>query len=417
MSTPPRVLLGVSGGIAAYKAVEVLRGLTSRGADVRVAMTRGAREFVTPLTFSTLSRHEVLTEVWGSGNTPAVDHVELAGACDLLVVAPATAHTLAKFAQGLADDFLSTFFLAYRGPVLVAPAMETAMWSHPSVRANVQTLVSRGVRSIGPEAGPLASGKTGPGRMAEPDSIVEAAWTLATGAHRDLAGLRLLVTAGPTREPIDPIRFVSNRSSGKMGHAIAAAARDRGASVTLATGPTGLTPPEGLRLLPFETADELAAILVREFPECDALVMAAAVADFIPEASERRLHRSDGAPSLRLAPGRDLLASLRPLKRGQTVVAFAAETEDLEARGRRKMDAKGADLVVVNDVGREGIGFEAADNEVLILSAAGGREAVSRRSKREVAERILDALVAARRPQGAERSASTVHLSDSQPPR
>jgi phosphopantothenoylcysteine decarboxylase/phosphopantothenate--cysteine ligase len=417
MSRPPRILLGVSGGIAAYKAVEILRGLTSRGADVRVAMTRGAREFVAPLTFAVLSGHEVHTEVWGARNTPAVDHVALADECDLLLVAPATAHTLGKFAQGLADDFLSTYFLAHRGPVLVAPAMESAMWGHEAVRRNVQTLASRGVRSIGPESGPLASGKSGIGRMAEPDAIVAEAWRIATGGHRDLAGMRLLVTAGPTREPIDPIRFLSNRSSGKMGYALAEAARDRGASVTLASGPTGLPAPEDVRVLRFETADELAAILVREFPECDGLVMAAAVADFIPEASARRLHRADGEKTLRLAPGRDLLASLRPLRRGQTVVAFAAETEDLEARGRRKMEEKGADLIVVNDVGREGIGFDAAENEVLILSGAGERQFVSRRGKREVAEKILDALAAERRSQGADRSASTVHLSDSQPER
>ncbi len=417
MTRNPRILLGVSGGIAAYKAVEVLRGLTARGADVRVTMTRGAREFVTPLTFAVLSKHEVRTEVWADGNQPAVDHVELAEGCDLLLVAPATAHTLAKFAQGFADDFLSTYFLAHRGPVLVAPAMESAMWAHEAVRANVERLAARGVRTIGPDAGPLASGRSGPGRMAEPDAIVEEAWRIATGTHRDLAGLRLLVTAGPTREPIDPIRFVSNRSSGRMGYAIAEAARDRGADVTLISGPTGLTPPEGVRRLPFETADELAEILLREFPESHGLVMAAAVADFLPERRAERMHRSEGETTLRLSPGRDLLASLRPLKRGQTVVAFAAETDDLENRGRRKMEAKGADLVVVNDVGREGIGFDAPENEVLILTAGGERETVSRRGKREVAEKIWDAFL---RVRGAQRrdgdfSASTVHLSDAQP--
>ncbi len=417
MNRPPRILLGVSGGIAAYKAVEILRGLTSRGSEVTVAMTRGAREFVAPLTFSVLSKGEVHTEVWGNGNAPAVDHVALAEGCDLLLVAPATAHTLAKFARGLADDFLSTYFLAHRGPVLVAPAMESAMWAHDAVQANMEILAARGVRTIGPETGALASGRDGVGRMAEPGAVVEEAWRIATGGHRDLAGVRLLVTAGPTREPIDPIRFVSNRSSGRMGYAVAAAARDRGASVTLASGPTGLLSPRGVRILGFDTADELAAILLREFPESDGLVMAAAVADFIPEASPRRLHRAAGERTLRLAPGRDLLASLRPLKRAQTVVAFAAETEDLEARGRRKMHEKGADIVVVNDVGREGIGFDSPDNEVLILSSTGARVPVSRRSKREVAERILDALVEARRTQAAERSASTVHLSDSQPPR
>ena len=392
---PPRVLLGVSGGIAAYKAVELVRELTQRGADVRVAMTRGAREFVAPLTFATLSRHEVFTEVWGSGNAPAVEHVEAAADCDLLLVAPATAHTLARIAHGLADDFLTTAFLAYRGPVLLAPAMETAMWEHAAVRANLEILRARGAAVIGPGTGPLASGREGIGRMAEPAEIAAEAWRMAS-RRPDLAGLRLLVTAGPTREPIDPIRFVSNRSSGRMGYALAEAARDRGAQVTLVSGPDGPIPAPGVRVLEFETADELHALLVREFPECDGLAMAAAVADFIPAASPRRLHRGEGEQAVRLSPGRDLLASLAPLRRGQTVAAFAAETEDLLDRGRRKMEAKDADLVVVNDVGRAGIGFDAEDNEVWILRRDGAVDEVSRRSKREVADRIWDAWLAAR---------------------
>jgi phosphopantothenoylcysteine decarboxylase / phosphopantothenate---cysteine ligase len=392
---PPRVLLGVSGGIAAYKAVELVRELTQRGADVRVAMTRGAREFVAPLTFATLSRHEVFTEVWGKGNAPAVEHVEAAAHCDLFVVAPATAQTLARIAHGLADDFLTTAFLAYRGPVLLAPAMESAMWEHPAVRANLELLRSRGAAVIGPETGPLASGREGIGRMSEPAAIAAEAWRMVS-RRPDLAGLRLLVTAGPTREPIDPIRFVSNRSSGRMGYALAEAARDRGAHVTLASGPTGRSRPQGVRVLEFETADELHAILVREFPECDGLAMAAAVADFIPAASPRRLHRAEGEHAVHLSPGRDLLASLAPLRRGQTVAAFAAETEDLLERGRRKMEAKDADLVVVNDVGRSGIGFDAEDNEVWILRRDGAIDEVSRRSKREVADRIWDAWLAAR---------------------
>jgi phosphopantothenoylcysteine decarboxylase/phosphopantothenate--cysteine ligase len=394
MNRPPQILLGVTGGIAAYKSAEILRALVQRGASVRVAMTRGAREFVAPLTFSVLSRHEVYTEVFDGR---AVEHVTTADWADLLVVAPATAHTIAKFAHGLADDFLSTCFLAHRGPVLLAPAMETAMFASPAVRENLERLAARGVRTIGPESGFLASGHEGLGRMSEPGAIVEEAWRLATGAHRDLAGLRVLVTAGPTREPIDPIRFVSNRSSGKMGYALASAARDRGATVTLASGPVGLPEPAGVRVERFETADDLHALLVREFPESDVLIMAAAVADFLPEASPTRLHRAEGERSVRLRPGRDVLASLRPLRRGQTVVAFAAETGELEARGRAKLEAKGADLVVVNDVGRTDVGFDADHNEVLILSRDGGREDVSRRAKREVAERILDALANARR--------------------
>ena len=399
------IVLGVTGGIAAYKAAEVLRRLTESEAEVQVVMTRGAREFIAPLTFASLSRRPVHTEVWGNGNTPAVDHVALADWADLLLVAPATAHTIGKFAGGLADDFLSTYFLAHRGPALLAPAMETAMWESPAVRSNVESLAARGVRFVGPSAGPLASGHEGVGRMAEPEAIVAAARNILTRA-RDLAQLRLLVTAGPTREPVDPIRFLSNRSSGRMGYALAQAARDRGAAVTLLSGPTGLPRPAGVRFLSFETAADLHGLLVREFPECDGLAMAAAVADFIPDRSRERLHREDGDRSLALKAGRDILAGLAPLSRGQTVVAFAAESGDLEASGLRKMEAKGADLVVVNDVGRADIGFDSEENEVLILSREGSREIVSRRSKREIAEKIWDAFLAAREARAAARSHS-----------
>jgi phosphopantothenoylcysteine decarboxylase/phosphopantothenate--cysteine ligase len=393
----PRIVLGVSGGIAAYKAAELLRRLMERGGEVQVVMTRGAREFVAPLTFASLSKRPVHTEVWGDGNTPAVDHVALADWADLLLVAPATAHTIAKFANGLADDFLSTYFLAHHGPVLLAPAMETAMWTSASVVRNVETLSSRGVRLAGPEAGPLASGHEGVGRMAEPETIAAMAWEILSPERRDLEGLRILVTAGPTREPLDPIRFLSNRSSGRMGYALADAARDRGAQVTLLSGPTGLPRPSGVRFLSFETAFDLHRLLARTFPECDGLAMAAAVADFIPEESPERLHRGGGDRLVRLAAGRDVLASLAPLKRGQTVIAFAAETEDLESRGRTKMQEKRADLIVVNDVSRSDIGFDSEENEVLILASGGGRETVSRRPKREIAERIWDAFLAARR--------------------
>ena len=400
MSSRPHVLLGVSGGIAAYKSAELVRRLVDRGADVRVAMTRAAREFVTPLTFAVLSKHEVYLEVFESGNAPAVDHVELAEWTDVLVVAPATAHTIARLANGLADDFLTTYFLVHRGPVVVAPAMETRMWEHPATRRNLELLAARGARFVGPGTGFLASGREGTGRMADPEEIAEEAFALATSARRDLEGLSVLVTAGPTREPLDPIRFVSNRSSGRMGYALAEAARDRGAKVTLLSGPSGLTRPEGMRFVGYETAAELENLLRAEFRECDVLVMAAAVADFIPEESSERLHRSDGARNVRLAPGRDLLAELAPLRKGQTVVAFAAETQDLEERGRRKMEAKGADLIIVNDVGRSDVGFDAAENEVLVLSRDGGRETVSRRSKREVADRIWDSMLEYRRRGG-----------------
>ena len=275
------------------------------------------------------------------------------------------------------------------------------MWANPAVRENCDRLAARGVRFVGPASGFLASGHEGLGRMAEPEEILRAARSLFPGARRDLEGLRLIVTAGPTREPIDPVRYVSNRSSGKMGYALAESARDRGARVSLLSGPTGLARPEGVRFVPFETAAELQGILVHEFPEADGLAMAAAVADFIPDASPRRLHRGDGDRNLRLAAGRDVLASLRPLRRGQTVIAFAAETEDLESRALRKMESKGADLIVVNDVSRTDIGFESSDNEVVILSGDAAPRRVSRRPKREVADAIWDAFLAVRARTGA----------------
>lgn len=266
------------------------------------------------------------------------------------------------------------------------------MWEHPATRRNLELLGARGARFVGPGSGFLASGREGAGRMAEPEEIADEAIALATSARRDLEGLRVLVTAGPTRERLDPIRFVSNRSSGRMGYALAESARDRGAKVTLLSGPTGLVRPEGMRFVSFETAAELENLLRAEFPECDVLAMAAAVADFIPEESGKRLHREAGEQSVRLAPARDLLREIAPLRRGQTVVAFAAETEDLEARGRRKMESKGADLIAVNDVGRSDVGFDSPENEVVLLGRDGASETVSRRSKREVADRIWDAV-------------------------
>jgi phosphopantothenoylcysteine decarboxylase / phosphopantothenate---cysteine ligase len=396
LNTRTRVVLGISGGIAAYKAAELCRALVSDGFEVQAVLTRGAREFVSPLTFAVLSGREVLTEVWGDGNRPAVEHVQLADRTDLLIVAPATAHTIAKFANGLADDFLSTYFLSHRGPVLLAPAMETAMWEQPAVKSNRDRLAARGVQFVGPGSGFLASGHAGVGRMAEPDEILDAARAILSRRPGDLAGLRLLVTAGPTREPVDPVRFVSNRSSGKMGYALAEAARDRGADVTLLSGPTGLPRPEGVRFVPFETSADLHARLLESFPDSDGLAMAAAVSDFVPEARRERLHRSAGDATVRLTAGRDVLASLRPLRRGQTVIAFAAETNDLEANGRRKMEAKGADLIVVNDVNRSDAGFESPDNEVLILASGEEPRRISLRPKREVADAVWDAFLAAR---------------------
>ncbi len=390
---PPRVVLGVSGGIAAYKAAELCRAFVREGFEVQPVLTRGAREFVSPLTFAVLSGRDVPTEVWGNRHQSAVRHVDLAARTDLLVVAPATAHALARFANGFADDFLTTYYLSHRGPILLAPAMESAMWENAAVRENCDVLAIRGARFAGPASGFLASGHEGVGRMAEPEEILAAAKALleTDGRRGDMEGRRILVTAGPTREPVDPVRFLSNRSSGRMGYALAEAARDRGAAVTLLSGPTGLEAPRGVRFLRFETSADLHGLLVREFPECDALAMAAAVSDFIPQASARRMHRTEGDATLKLAAGQDVLASLRPLKREQLVIAFAAETSDLERRGAAKREAKGADLVVVNDVGRGDIGFESPDNEVLLLGREGPPEKISRRSKREVADGIWDA--------------------------
>jgi len=385
-----KVVVGVSGSIAAYKAADVVRRFRERGDEVRVVFTRSAGKFAAPLTFSVLSGNPVFEDMF----TPsaAVEHVALAEWADLLVIAPATAEILAKLARGFADDFLSTFALSHAGPILLAPAMETAMWKHPAVAENVEILARRGVRFVGPASGALASGKQGEGRMAEPEEIVEAA-VFGGDAARDLAGRRVLVTAGPTREAIDAVRFVSNRSSGKMGHALAERARARGAEVVLLTGARDRPAPAGVAVERFESAGDLRRQLDERFPSCDILVMAAAVADFIPEKVGRRLHRSEGPRSVALTPGEDLLAGLRERKGERIVVAFAAEAGDgQEERARRKMADKGADWIVVNDVGREGVGFDADDNEVVLLSSTGKRVEISRRPKKEVADRIWDAV-------------------------
>jgi phosphopantothenoylcysteine decarboxylase/phosphopantothenate--cysteine ligase len=384
-----KIVLGVSGSIAAYKAAEIVRRFRDRGDEVRVVFTRSAEKFVAPLTFSVLSGNPVLSDMFAPSS--AVEHVALSGWADVLLVAPATADIIARLARGFADDFLSTYALGHRGPLLLAPAMESAMWEHPAVVENVAILRQRGARIVGPGSGFLASGRQGMGRMAEPDEIVEASVFRSSGG--DLAGLRVLVTAGPTREPIDPVRFVSNRSSGKMGHALAERARSRGAEVVLLTGATGRPIPAGVEGERFESASDLRRLLEARFEGCDVLVMAAAVADFVPERVGRRLHRSDGARSVVLSPGDDLLASLASRKGSRLVVAFAAESGDgQEERARRKMESKGADWIVVNDVGRLDVGFDADDNEVLLLSASGQRIEVSRRAKKEVADKIWDAV-------------------------
>ncbi|MCG3194313.1 MAG: Coenzyme A biosynthesis bifunctional protein CoaBC [Thermoanaerobaculia bacterium] len=391
-----KVVLGVSGGIAAYKAAEIVRRLVDSGVEVQVMMTQAATEFITPLTLSVLSRRPVIASLWDA-SSGAVDHIELARKTDVLAIAPATANCLAKQARGIGDDVLSTYALAHRGALVAAPAMNTWMWTHDATQQNIEILKRRGAVIVPPESGELACGDQGAGRMAAPEKIVEA--ILEEGRQsRELAGRHILVTAGPTREPVDPVRFLSNRSSGKMGYALARAALKRGARVTLVSGPVNLQPPAGVRVIPVERTVEMQEAVLAAFSEADALIMAAAPADFcIENRSPEKIKRGKGAPQIRLTLAPDILASVRERKRpGQVIAAFAAETSDLVANAARKLSEKGADLLVGNDVSRAGVGFDADDNEVVLLTARpdGGadRQDVPRSSKTVIAERIVSAV-------------------------
>ncbi len=389
------LILGVTGSIAAYKAVALLRELTRHGASVTVCLTEHAREFVGPLTFRTLSGRPVLTNLFDPQSADAVEHVALAERAHAILVAPATANLLAKAAQGLADDFLTTLLLAARGPVLMAPAMDGGMWEHPAVVANVATLRARGVTVLEPDAGPLASGLSGQGRFPEPEAIVEALLRVLVPA-RDLAGERVLVTAGPTREPIDPVRYISNRSSGKMGYGVAAAALRRGAAVTLVSGPTALTPPPGAVFVPVQTAEEMREAVLHHLGSTTLVVKAAAVADYRARQAAPAKIKGKRDLTLDLTPNPDILAEVVARHTGAFVVGFAAETDDVVAHARRKLQVKGIDLLVVNDVSRQGIGFDADDNEVLLLDRWGGQEALPRMPKTEVADAILTRVLALR---------------------
>lgn len=383
------VLLGVTGGIAAYKSCILVRLLRLRGAAVRVVMTRSAERFVGPATFAALSDHRVYSDLWnGSGE---ILHVRLAHEADIAVVAPATANVVAKLAQGIADDLLTSTLLEATCPLVLAPAMHTGMWEHPATQANVTTLTSRGVRLVGPVRGALAAGDEGPGRMSEPADILQAIEDVLAAAG-DLAGRRIVVTAGPTWEPIDPVRFVGNRSTGKMGFAVAAEAFARGADVTLVIGPGTLEPPEGPSVVRVTTADEMRRAVLDVAAEADAVVMAAAVADFRPEnAAESKLKKDDGAPEVRLVPTPDILAELGETG-GPVLVGFAAETDDVETAGREKLRRKRVHLVVANEVGREGTGFGSDTNRAAILDAAGEDEPMREWTKRELATAICDRL-------------------------
>src|SRR6185295_17947948 len=389
------LILGVTGSIAAYKAVYLLRELTRAGARVSVCLSEHAREFVGPLTFRTLSGRPVLSHLFDPQSDDAVEHVALAERADAVVVAPATANLLGKAAAGIADDFLTTLLLAARCPVVMAPAMDGGMWEHPAVVANVATLRERGVTVLEPDAGALASGLSARGRLPEADVVVEALRTALT-TRRDLAGQRVVVTAGPTREPIDPVRYISNRSSGRMGYALAAAAARRGAQVTLVSGPTVLPPPTTTAFVPVQTAEEMREAVLHHAAGAAIVIKAAAVADYRVRQAAAQKIKGKRDLTLDLVPNPDILAEVAARGTGAFIVGFAAETNDVAANARAKLDAKGIDLLVANDVSRRDIGFDADDNEVLLIDRWGGTRALPRMPKSTVADAILDEIVALR---------------------
>ena len=392
------IALGVGGGIGAYKAVEVARGLEKNGHDVVAVLTRNARRFITPLTFEAITRRRVLTNQYEPGVNTDIEHIAVANDIGLLLVAPATANIIAKFAHGLADDYLSTLFLATPAPVLLAPAMNTRMLEHPAVQENARVLAERGVRFVDPGAGYLACGWIGKGRLAEPAEIVAAAEEMLVGRTGNssgmiFAGRRVVVTAGPTFEDIDPVRFIGNRSSGRMGYAIAAEASRRGAIVTLVSGPTHLPVPAGVTVERVRSAAEMHAAVTRAAAGADLVVMAAAVADYAPEggALESKKTKADASWSLPLTRTRDILADLGTSRRDgrPLLVGFAAQTGDPVPAAKKKLAAKGADLIVANDVSRPGSGFDVDTNEVTLVDA-GGAEPLPLMTKDAAAAAILD---------------------------
>jgi len=389
------LILGVTGSIAAYKAVYLLRELTRLGAGVTVCLTEHAAQFVAPLTFRTLSGRPVLTDLFDPQSADAVEHVALAERAHAVLVAPATANLLAKAAHGIADDFLTTLLLAARAPVLMVPAMDGGMWEHPAVVANVATLRGRGVTVLEPDTGALASGLSGKGRLPEPDAIVEALLRVLTPA-RDFVGERLVITAGPTREPIDPVRYISNRSSGKMGYGLAAAALRRGAQVTLIAGPTQLTPPPGAVFVPVQTAEEMREAVLQHLPSATVVIKAAAVADYRVQHPAAAKIKGKRDLTLELTPNPDILAEVAGRRTGAFIVGFAAETHDVAANARAKLESKGIDMLIANDVSQQGIGFDADENEVLLLDRWGGTRALPRMPKTDAANMILSHILAVR---------------------
>jgi phosphopantothenoylcysteine decarboxylase/phosphopantothenate--cysteine ligase len=399
-----KIALGVSGGIAAYKAAEIVRLLQDRGIRVQVVMTVAAQEFVRPLTFAALSGEKVITDMFGSasGDAPnvesAIEHIAIAQAIDALVIVPATAGVLARFAQGIANDFLSTLYLATTAPVVMAPAMNVNMWNHAATQANLEILRKRGVRIVEPGEGYLACGMTGAGRLAENEAIVAAVME-ALGASQDLAGETVLVTAGPTREKIDPVRYLTNRSSGRMGYALAEAALRRGARVLLVSGPTAIAAPGAAELTRAETAEEMLTAVLKLLPQATVVIKTAAVADFRPKAAAAQKIKRKGGTTLELEPTTDILAEVARRKTAQIVVGFAAETENVLENARKKLVSKSLDAIVVNDVSREGVGFDSDRNAVTIISSSEVIE-VPETSKWEVAHRVLDQVVKLRKRSG-----------------
>lgn len=389
-----RIVLGVSGGIAAYKTPDLVRRLQDAGADVRVILTPNGARFVSPLALAAVSNHGVILDQWGDPDKGGVDHIELARWAELLLVAPATANIIAKLATGIADDALSTYALAHRADVVVAPAMNTFMLLHPTVAENLARLRARGVDILEPDAGLLACGDEGAGRLPDAPVIVER--VRAHFAARDLEGRSVLVTAGPTREPIDPVRYISNRSSGKMGYAIAEAARRRGASVTLVSGPTAIVPPPGVEITRITTAGEMRDAVLAALPRHQVVIKAAAVADFAPErVEERKIKKDKSGEGLVLALRRnpDILGEIARSSPRPFIVAFAAETDSVEENAREKLRRKDADLIVANDVSDASIGFDADQNEVLVIARDGSETRIGRAPKSVIANRILDLVV------------------------
>jgi phosphopantothenoylcysteine decarboxylase/phosphopantothenate--cysteine ligase len=401
------VALGVTGGIGAYKAVEVCRGLQKSGHDVVAVMTRSATRFVGPLTFEAITRRPVVTSQWQRGMNADIEHIAIADQIGLLLVAPCTANVIGKFAHGIADDFLSSLYLATRAPVLLAPAMNSNMLAHEAVQGNLRALVARGVRVVEPGEGYLACGWTGKGRLAEPDEIVSAACHALAPANSPLRGRRVLVTAGPTYEDIDPVRYVGNRSSGRMGFALAEEAQRRGASVTLVTGPSPIAPPSVTELVRVRSAADMHAAVMAAAPLADVVVMAAAVADYtVTDRAAHKVAKSDGPLTLTLQRTPDILADLGRLPSRATtgtplLVGFAAETEDAVAKARAKRVRKSVDVIVANDVSAPGVGFDVSTNEVTIVTEDRERH-IPLQSKHQVARAILDevegCLVARSRP-------------------